>query len=398
MPERHSPRVLTLILAGGEGNRLGPLTDERAKPATPFAGTYRLIDFPLSNCAHSGLSDVWIVQQFEPLSLQDHLANGRPWDLDRNSGGLRTLHPHSNDDPTSGMMQGNGDALARNERFIREFEPDVVLVLSADHVYAMDYRVVLDRHRDTDADLTMVTTEVAADDAGRYGVVEIDDDRVASYTYKPDEPRSTTVATEIFAFRPDVLLNALEEAADEGAGDLGERALPAIVEGSDARSVPLDGFWRDVGTVGSYHSVHMEMLSREAQLDPADPSWPILGRSWPFGPARVDSGTVASSMLSPGVVVGGTVTGSVIGPGTVIEEGAEVVDSVVLDRVTIGQGCRVERAIIDTGAVIGRGAVVGGRSGTEDDITVVGRGIVVEPESTVEPGTELAHTDGDDER
>jgi len=398
MPERHPPRVLTLILAGGEGNRLGPLTDERAKPVTPFAGTYRLIDFPLSNCAHSGLSDVWIVQQFEPLSLQDHLANGRPWDLDRNSGGLRTLHPHSNDDPTSGMMQGNGDALARNERFIREFEPDVVLVLSADHVYAMDYRVVLDRHRDTDADLTMVTTEVPSDDAGRYGVVEIDGDRIVSYTYKPDEPRSTTVATEIFAFRPDVLLDALEEAAEEGAGDLGERALPAIVEDSDARSVPLDGFWRDVGTVGSYHSVHMEMLSGEAELDPADPSWPILGRSWPFGPARVDSGTVARSMLSPGVVVGGTVTGSVIGPGTVIEEGAEVVDSVLLDRVTIEQGSRVERAVIDTGATIGRGAVVGSESGADDDITVVGQGVVVKPGSTVEPGAELSRADGDHER
>ena len=395
MTERHAPRVLTLILAGGEGNRLGPLTDERAKPATPFAGTYRLIDFPLSNCAHSGLSDVWIIQQFEPLSLQDHLANGRPWDLDRNAGGLRTLHPHSNDDSTSGMMQGNGDALARNERFMREFDPDVVLVLSADHVYAMDFRTLLDRHREAGADLTMVTTEVPAGDAGRYGVIETDGDRVDSYVYKPDEPTSTTVATEIFAFRPDALLDALEEAGKEGAGDLGERALPAMVDGSDAHAMPLDGFWRDVGTVGSYHSVHMEMVSGKAELDLGDPSWPILGRTWPFGPARVDRGTATRSMLSPGVVVRGTVSGSVIGPGTVIEEGAEVTDAVVLDNVTIGESARVERSIIDSGVEIGKDAqVVGGDD--EEDITVVGQGVVVRAGSSVEPGAELSLTDEDE--
>jgi len=374
MRERYAPRVLTLILAGGEGNRLGPLTAERAKPATPFAGTYRLIDFPLSNCAHSRLSDVWIVQQYEPLSLEDHLAGGRPWDLDRNSGGLRTLHPHSNDDSTSGMMQGNGDALARNARFIREFGPDVVLVLSADHVYAMDYRPLVDRHRASDADLTLVTTEVPLDDAGRYGVVRTDGDRVLSYAYNPEEAESNLVATEIFAFRPSTLLNALEEASEEGAGDLGERALPAIVDGFDARCMPLGGFWRDVGTVNSYHSVHMELVDGQVDLDLGDLSWPILGRTWPFPPARVDGGSVSHSMLSPGVVVRGTVTRSVLGPGTVIEEGSEVIDSVILDGVVIEKGSSVTRAIVNTGAEVACGAVIGADFDEgDDDIEVFGK-------------------------
>lgn len=374
MRDRSAPRILTLILAGGEGNRLGPLTAERAKPATPFAGVYRLIDFPLSNCSHSGLSDVWIVQQYEPLSLEDHLANGRPWDLDRNTGGLRTLHPHSNDESTSGMMQGNGDALARNVRFMLEFDPDVVLVLSADHVYAMDYRPLVDRHRANDADLTLVTTEVPLDDASRYGVVRTDGDRVLSYTYKPDEPESEVVATEIFVFRPSTLFEALQEADAEGAGDLGERALPAIVDGSDARCVPLNGYWRDVGTVSSYHSAHMEIVDGQMDLDLGDPSWPILGRTWPFPPARVDGGKVSHSMLSPGAVVQGTVTRSVIGPGTVIEEGSEVNDSVILDNVVVRKGSSVRRAIVDTGAVVQDGdAAVGGADEGGDGIAVVGR-------------------------
>jgi len=391
MDDRHPPRVLSLILAGGEGNRLGPLTAERAKPVVPFAGTYRLIDFPLSNCAHSGLSDVWIVQQYEPLSLEDHLANGRPWDLDRNTGGLRTLHPHSNDDSTSGMMQGNGDALARNARSIREFQPDVVLVLSADHVYALDYRTVLERHRDSGADLTMVTAEVPKDDAARYGVVSAEGDRVRSYTYKPDEPETSIVSTEVFAFDPDTLLQALEEASKEGAGDLGERALPTIVEGSEARCMSIDGYWRDVGTVSSYRSAHMEIVDGLVDLDPGDPSWPIRGRNWPFAPARVEGGRVSHSMLSPGVVVHGSVTRSVIGPGTMIEERADVSDSVILDRVTVRRGASVRRAILDSRVEIGTGASVGGGSEdrADEDLTVIGQRVAISADSEVLAGTEL---------
>ena len=396
MDDRHTPSVLALILAGGEGNRLGPLTAERAKPAVPFAGTYRLIDFPLSNCAHSGLSDVWIIQQYEPMSLGEHLSNGRPWDLDRNIGGLRILHPHSNDDSSSGMMQGNGDALARNARFIREFDPDVVLVLSADHVYSMDYRPLIERHRASSADLTIVTTEVDADDASRYGVIETDGDRVSSYTHKPDDPPSSTVATEVFAFTAETLLDALDDVPEEGAGDLGERTLPDIVDGSDARAIPLDRFWRDVGTVGSYRSVHMEMVDGRADFDPGDPAWPTLGAVWPFAPARVEQGSAASSMLSPGAEVHGSVTRSVIGPGTVIEEGAEVSDSVLLDRVTVRRGARVRRAVLDSEVEIEAGAGVGGGSDDREyeNVTVIGQRIVVEADRSIEAGTQIDPEEG----
>jgi glucose-1-phosphate adenylyltransferase len=194
------PRVLALVLAGGEGGRLGPLTDERAKPALPFAGVYRLIDFPLSNCLHSGIGDVWVIQQYEPHELTRQLANGRPWDLDRTRGGLRILHPYLGDSE-SGWYSSNADAIYRNRDVIAEQDPDVLLVLSADHIYKLDYADVVARHVDSAAAVTMVTTVVAKEEASRYGVVHVDaDERVTGFEYKPDSPASDVVTTEVFAY------------------------------------------------------------------------------------------------------------------------------------------------------------------------------------------------------
>ncbi|MFN2506892.1 MAG: glucose-1-phosphate adenylyltransferase family protein, partial [Acidimicrobiales bacterium] len=229
-------RTLVLILAGGAGGRMELLTERRAKPVLPFAGVYRLIDFPLSNCLHSGLEDVWIVQQYEPQSLNDHLANGRPWDLDRTHGGLRLLVPQQGGSE-SGWHQGNADALYKNRHFIEEFDPDVLLVMSADHVYKLDYRKVIDFHLERDADVTLVTTVVDKDEASRFATVEADDDgRVRGFQYKPDEPSTDVVSTEVFAYRPGPLIEVLERLADEhGDGDdlpedYGESLLPTLVE------------------------------------------------------------------------------------------------------------------------------------------------------------------------
>ncbi|HEY0510115.1 MAG TPA: sugar phosphate nucleotidyltransferase, partial [Blastococcus sp.] len=225
------PRILVLVLAGGAGGRLELLTEQRAKPAVPFAGVYRLVDFPLSNCQHSGIADVWVSVQYHPTSLSDHLANGRPWDLDRTSGGLMMLPPFQGTD-RGGWVSGTADLLWRQADLIREYDADALVVVSSDAVYKLDYREVVDGHLGSGAEVTMVTTEVAADDASRYGIVQLGDgDAVKDYAYKPDEPATTTATNEVFVFTPGATLDRLEalddELGEDGLEDLGSHLLPA---------------------------------------------------------------------------------------------------------------------------------------------------------------------------
>lgn len=284
------PRVLALILAGGKGSRLGALTERRAKPALPFAGTYHLIDIPLSNLLHSGLPHVWVVQQYLPNSLNDHLANGRPWDLDRTHGGLRVLPPYQGAEG-EGFAEGNADALYRQRKLIREFAPDLVLVLSADHLYTLDYRDVLERHLAGDAALTMVTTKVNKREASRFGVVETDGERVTGFAYKPEEPATDTVTAEVFLYTTEALLGTLEALAEEGEtlSDYGDSLIPRLVERETVLAHPLPGYWRDVGTVQSYWEGHMDLLAGKG-LDFDDPAWPILSDSPQRLPARIERG------------------------------------------------------------------------------------------------------------
>src|SRR4051812_30173483 len=243
-------RTLVVILAGGAGGRLELLTRERAKPAVPFAGTHRLIDFPLSNCHNAGLSDVWVAQQFNPISLSDHLANGRPWDLDRTTGGLLILQPRLGHDDRVGFQTGTADSLWRNAPMIREFAPEALVVVSADAVYAQDYGALVEAHAESGATVTMVTTEVDPGDAGRYGVVRVRDGEVRDYAYKPDEPATNLISNEVFVFRPAPLWERLEALAgeDDELEDLGSALLPRLVEAGGVREARFGGYWRDVGT------------------------------------------------------------------------------------------------------------------------------------------------------
>jgi glucose-1-phosphate adenylyltransferase len=242
------PKVLVLILAGGAGNRLELLTATRAKPAVPFAGRFRLIDFPLSNCQHAQIADVWISVQYNPASLTRHLSNGRPWDLDRTTGGMLTLPPRQGSD-RGGWHAGTADSLWRNAELIRDRGAELLVVLSADAVYKLDYREVVEAHLQGDQQLTMVTTQVAAEDAGRYGVVQVgDDDRITDYAYKPEEPATSTVATEVFVMTADPVLERLEalaqDAGDNGLDDLGDQLLPDLVDDGGAvvrRAILADG-------------------------------------------------------------------------------------------------------------------------------------------------------------
>jgi glucose-1-phosphate adenylyltransferase len=380
-------RTVVLVLAGGAGGRLELLTADRAKPAVPYGGSYRLIDVPLSNALHSGLSDVWVVQQFHPVSLDDHLANGRPWDLDRTTGGLLLLHPSQGTDK-EGWHTGTADALWRQSDLLRQFDPEVVVVVSADAVYRLDYEALVLEHRASGAALTMVTTEVDPGDAARYGVVQVDDEgRVTGYAYKPGEPRGNLVTTEVFVFDTDALVGLLDElaadAGEDGLADLGDALLPRLVGEGRAREHRFRGYWRDLGTVESYWAAHMDLLADEPPFVPDEESWPLRTHARRQGAARIaDGARIRRSLLASGAHVAGTVERSVLAAGTVVEAGAEVRDSVLLPGAVVRSGAVVERAILDDAVEIGAGARIGGPGAT----ALLGRRGRVAPGSSVPPG------------
>lgn len=394
-----------MIMAGGAGGRMGPLTQVRSKPDMPYAGVYRLIDFPLSNCMHSGLSDVWIVEQYEPHSLNEHVGGGRPWDLDRTYGGLQVLPPFQGGDE-SGWHQGNADAIYRNRGLIRDFGADILLVMSADHIYKLDYREAIGAHRERAADVTMVTTGVPREEAGRFGVVEADDEgRVTGFAYKPDEPKTGVVTTEVFVYDAPKLLKTLEELAAEngdgegsGLSDFGNELIPRLVEGGRAYEHRFSGYWMDVGTPDSYWQSHMDLLADEPPLELDEPGWPIRTRGGQRPPARIHgSARIENALISPGCTVRGRVVRSVLASGVVVEEGATVEDSIVLHDAVIRSGATVARAIVDVRTTIGARATVGApsRDGDTPPLTVIGSaaeiagGARIEPGEQVDPGAQV---------
>lgn len=391
-------RILAIVQAGGAGGRMDVLTLERAKPALPFGGSYKLIDFPLSNLVNSGLEDVWLSVQYQASALEDQVINGRPWDLDRTRGGLRLLVPQEGTGSMDeeGFARGNADELYRLRDDIRRSGAELVLVMSADHVYRLDYREVVRTHREHDAELTMVVTDIAdryGEDPADHAVVESDaDGRVTGFAYKPDEPATTVVATEVFCYRADVLVEVLEELhrkqatttsdreeGDSGLGDFGDLLVPALVDRGRTVVHRLDGYWRDLGQPHHYLNAHLELARRETDLFARE--WQVLTQQPQREAAYVEGGaTVVDSLLSPGVIVGGSVTRSVLGPGVVVEDGAEVVESVVFGHTVVRAGARVERTIVDTGCELRDGARIGGPDVALDDpdaVPIVGRDSVV---------------------
>lgn len=415
-----------MILAGGKGSRLEVLTEERAKPIVPFAGTYRLIDFALSNCVHSRLSDVWVIEQYQLHSLNDHLANGRPWDLDRTYGGLQVLPPYAgnDDDPDDegGFAHGNADAIYRNKNLIEEFAPDILLILSADHIYKLDFRDVIEQHLANRADVTMVTTRVPITEASRFGVVQSNDDgRVTDFAYKPEHPASDTVTTEVFVYRAQTLIETLDQLAAEGQPqdkhgeqekavtlkDFGDKLLPRLVESGRAFAHPFEGYWRDVGTVESYWRAHMDLLSDgPQQLSLDDAGWPILTYGTQRLPARIYAGAnIENSLISPGCVIRGQVIRSVLAPGVNVEADAVVRDSVIWHDTKILSGAHVTRAVVDEDVEVGERAIIGGgeagvQIGDDElirdaDITLIGRRRRINAAANVRSGARLKPEAGD---
>ncbi|MGI8656507.1 MAG: glucose-1-phosphate adenylyltransferase family protein [Pyrinomonadaceae bacterium] len=395
-------KVLALILAGGAGSRLDALTEERAKPVLPFAGVYRLIDFALSNCMHSGIPDVWIIEQYLPHSLNDHLANGRPWDLDRTYGGLKVLPPFEGSaDADGGFAEGNADAIYRHKDFIREFAPDILLVLSADHIYKLDFGKVIEHHLERNADVTMVTTRVPIEDASRFGTIEADEEgRVTNFAYKIKNPTSDLATTEVFVYNAHKFLETLDQLAAEGSSkkvggdkkkkeagaklkDFGNELLPRLVKNGRAFEYRFTEYWRDVGTVESYWQSHMDLLEHEPLFALDDPRWPILTYGSQRLPARIHkSARIENSLIAPGCTVRGHVIDSVLAPGVVIEAGAVVSRSVLLHNTIVAANARIDCAILDEEVHVEEKAVIGKQSNTtaasrrkcsSSDIALIGR-------------------------
>ncbi|WP_342345106.1 sugar phosphate nucleotidyltransferase [Micrococcus sp. KRD012] len=389
-PKDPEGAVVALVLAGGTGGRLMPLTAARAKPMVPLAGQYRLIDVVLSNLTHSRLRDVWVVEQYRPFTLNQHLAGGRPWDLDGTRHGLRILPP-AQGRAEEGFARGNGHAIAQQLPLLEQFGAETVVVLSADHLYQLDLRPVLAEHARSGAELTVVTTETD-EDPSRFGVVQVGDDgAVTDYAYKPEDPAGTLVATEVFVFDVAALSEVVgdlvageDEAAtkDEGEtdedgdpvgsslGDYGESIIPAFVARGRVREHRLVGYWRDIGTLDAYVRAHREILEGTG-LDVAAEGWPLITNPHQAPPAWVaPDARVSGSLLSPGCRIEGEVSDSVVGPGVVVAAGATVRGSLLLGDCEVPAGAVLDTVVVDVGGAVPAREVTG-RAAPAEEVVVL---------------------------
>lgn len=391
-------RTRAVILAGGEGSRLSTLTAKRTKPAVPFAGKYRIIDFTLSNCVNSGIFDVMILAQYRPHSLIEHIGAGGPWDLNRDfTGGVRIFTPYKARGSSEWYL-GTADAVQQNFRFIKNSNPELVLILSGDHIYRMNYDAMVAFHMDHGADLTMATIRVPREEAKRFGVVSVDDEfRVTSFVEKPEDPPSTLANMGVYIFSTQVLDRLLWEDRERTGSthDFGKDILPRMVANQmRVMAFPFSGYWVDVGTVESYWQAHMDLLTNPPPMDLNDRSWIVHTRTEERPPVWVSAGaTVTDSMVTDGCVIepGARVERSVLSPGVRVEAGALVREAVLLTDAVIEPGAVVERAIIDKKVVVGEKARVGGAAeGGETRIAMVGKKSIVPAGYTIEPGAVIA--------
>jgi glucose-1-phosphate adenylyltransferase len=394
------------ILAGGVGTRLCLLSEKRAKPAVPFGGKYRIIDFTLSNCVNSGIFDVGILTQYRPTSLHQHIGSGRPWDLDRTRGGVQLLQPYRGS-LENDWYRGTADAIYQNLLHVRRRGIDDLLVLSGDHIYKMDYGPMQDFHRERRAAVTLGVTTVPTAETDQYGILELDArGRVVSFEEKPRRARTQFASMGVYLFRRDVLWRALEEdaARADSSHDFGKDVIPRLLSsGGDVFGFHFPQYWQDVGTVDAYFRAHMDLLSDRPSVDLDDPSWVIHTVSLDLPPVRLGAGAeVERSLIANGARVEGRVVRSVLFPGVVVEREAEVVDSILMNDARVNLGARVERAIVDKQVWIGARAQVGGGRGPANrvcpehlatGITMIGKGaalpdgISVGPNARIDPDT-----------
>ena len=371
---------IAMLLAGGQGSRLGILTKHIAKPAVPYGGKYRIIDFPLSNCVNSGIYTVGVLTQYQPLELNDYIGNGQPWDLDRNEGGVHILSPYQQIKGTE-WYKGTANAIYQNINFIDRYDPEYVAVLSGDHIYKMDYGKMLQFHKEKDAACTIAMLEVPWEEASRFGLMFVNDDgAITAFEEKPKNPRSNKASMGVYMFTWKKLREYLiaDENDPASSNDFGKNVIPAMHEaGERLFAYQFDGYWKDVGTIDSLWEANLDLLNPKANIDLSDSSWRIYCKNQSTAPHfMADTAKVENSMVSAGCVIGGKVDYSVLFSNVTVEEGAEVDYSIVMPGAVIKSGAKVRYAMIAENAVIESGAEVGEDPEKCDDLSNWGVAVI----------------------
>ena len=353
--------MIAMLLAGGQGSRLGVLTSKVAKPAVAFGGKYRIIDFPLSNCINSGIDTVGVLTQYQPLRLNTHIGIGIPWDLDRNVGGVTVLPPYEKS-TSSEWYTGTANAIYQNLEYMEQYNPEYVLILSGDHIYKMDYKIMLDYHKANNADITIAAMPVPIEEASRFGIVVTDsDNRITEFEEKPANPKSNLASMGIYIFSWKVLKDALIKLKDQNGCDFGKHVIPYCFENNKRIfAYEYNGYWKDVGTLSSYWEANMELVDIIPVFNLYEEFWKIYTKTDAIPPQYVSSeGFIEKSIIGDGAEIYGKIFNSVIGSGVVIEEGAEVRDSIIMQDTVIGKNSKVYKSIIAEEVTIGDNVELG---------------------------------------
>lgn len=372
---------IAMLLAGGQGSRLYDLTKQTAKPAVTFGGKYKIIDFPLSNCINSGIDTVGVLTQYQPLALNEYIGNGEPWDLDRTRGGLSVLPPYQGN-KSSDWYKGTANAIYQNINFIKQYNPDYVLILSGDHIYRMDYAKMLDHHKKTGASCTVATITVPMEEASRFGICNTNPDcSIYEFEEKPKKPKNNQASMGIYIFNAKILIDYLEadEADEKSSNDFGKNIIPNLLNnGEKLFAYKFEGYWKDVGTISSLWEANMDLIGDEPILNMSDRDFRIFSRNAARPPQYIGpKSTIENSLISEGCKINGTVINSILSGGVVIEEGALVKDSVIMEDVTVKSGAKVYSAIVDSDTIVEFGATVGAENADKSDIVIVAKGTTV---------------------
>ena len=381
--------MIAMLLAGGQGSRLGVLTAKVAKPAVAFGGKYRIIDFPLSNCINSGVDTVGVLTQYQPLRLNTHIGIGIPWDLDRNVGGVTVLPPYEKVGKTE-WYTGTANAIYQNMAYMESFNPDYVLILSGDHIYKMDYEVMLDYHKSHNADVTIAVMPVPQEEASRFGIVVSDGNgKISEFQEKPEHPKSNLASMGIYIFSWPVLRDALVALSEQEGCDFGKHVIPyCFGNGKNLVAYEFNGYWKDVGTLGSYWEANMELIDIIPEFNLYEEFWKIYTKNDIIPPQYIAAeASVHRSLIGDGTEVYGEVTNSIIGNGVTIGSGAVVRDSIIMQGAEIRAGAVVDRAIVAENAVIGENSVVGFGEDVPNKVkpSVYAFGLAVVGENTTVP-------------
>ncbi|MCF2595549.1 glucose-1-phosphate adenylyltransferase [Pseudoflavonifractor phocaeensis] len=384
--------VVAMLLAGGQGSRLYALTSHVAKPAVPFGGKYRIIDFPLSNCVNSGIDTVGVLTQYRPLELNSYLGNGQPWDLDRSDGGVHILPPYMREGDQGTWYKGTANAIYQNIGFLDLYDPEYVVILSGDHIYKMDYADMVDLHKKTGAACTISVLEVTMEEATRFGIMNVDaEDRIFEFEEKPAHPKSNLASMGIYVFTWSKLRQYLidDEADPNSSNDFGKNIIPnMLAAGEKMMAYRFQGYWKDVGTINSLWDANMDMLAPRSSIDLYDPSWPIYART-PIKPPHVTgpNAKISHSLVTGGCQVDGTVENSVLFHSVTVEQGADVQYSILMPGAVVKAGAKVSYAIVAENAVVESEAVVGSApdDSPEWGIAVVASGVTVGEKAVISP-------------